>query len=247
VSKAPAADQTRLLKVQEIDSRIDRAQHQREALPEAQRLAETREQLAHAEDAAATAHAELGDVQRDLTRIEDEIEKVKARQERDQTRLDSGMGQAKELQALSSELEALKKRLSELEDKALEVMERVEEAEHKSEAAQAAAQSLREQAGAQSAEVELTYDRLDKEMAAAKLERATAQDGLDEKLMALYERVRAKSGGIGAAPLRSGRCEGCHLAINPGDMSKIRQAAPDDVIRCEECGRILVRDEESGL
>jgi predicted nucleic acid-binding Zn-ribbon protein len=52
---------------------------------------------------------------------------------------------------------------------------------------------------------------------------------------------------VGAAALRAGRCQGCHLTLNTVDLNQIRASAPDEVIRCEECRRILVRTPESGL
>ncbi len=66
-------------------------------------------------------------------------------------------------------------------------------------------------------------------------------------LIELYERLRAQHGGVGAAALRRGSCEGCHLSLNTVDLNAIRAAAPDDIVRCEECRRILVRTDESGL
>jgi hypothetical protein len=52
---------------------------------------------------------------------------------------------------------------------------------------------------------------------------------------------------VGAAALRRGQCQGCHLSLNTVDLNAIRAAAADDVLRCEECRRILVRTDESGL
>jgi uncharacterized protein len=72
-----------------------------------------------------------------------------------------------------------------------------------------------------------------------------AQEPAD--LLELYERLRAQHGGVGAAALRRGRCQGCHLTLNTADLNVIRAAAPDVVVRCEECRRILVRTDESGL
>jgi predicted nucleic acid-binding Zn-ribbon protein len=63
----------------------------------------------------------------------------------------------------------------------------------------------------------------------------------------LYEKVRAASSGVGAAALRRGQCEGCHLQLNTTDLNRIREADPDEVLRCEECRRILVRTADSGL
>ncbi len=69
----------------------------------------------------------------------------------------------------------------------------------------------------------------------------------DHCLPLLYERMRVQHGGVGAAALRGGRCEGCHLSLNTVDLNTIRAADPDEVLRCEECRRILVRTPESGL
>jgi predicted nucleic acid-binding Zn-ribbon protein len=65
-------------------------------------------------------------------------------------------------------------------------------------------------------------------------------------LLALYEKLRAQHG-VGAAALRGSRCQGCHLSLNTVDLNRIRAAAPDEVLRCEECRRILVRTPDSGL
>jgi predicted nucleic acid-binding Zn-ribbon protein len=65
--------------------------------------------------------------------------------------------------------------------------------------------------------------------------------------MELYEKLRSQHGGVGAAALRRGQCQGCHLSMNTVDLNAMRAAAPDDIVRCEECRRILVRTSESGL
>ena len=71
--------------------------------------------------------------------------------------------------------------------------------------------------------------------------RADLAGGIDDKLLALYDRIRDSSGGLGAAEFTHGRCGGCRLELNPVDVSAIERAASDEVVRCEECGRILVR------
>ena len=68
-----------------------------------------------------------------------------------------------------------------------------------------------------------------------------------DDLLALYEKIRTSSGGTGAAALRQRRCGGCQLELNPVEINRIRTAAEDEVVRCEECRRILVRTPESGL
>jgi len=72
--------------------------------------------------------------------------------------------------------------------------------------------------------------------------RAAIAADLPADLLDLYDRLRAQHG-VGAAALRHGRCEGCHLSLNTVDLGRIRAAPPDEVIRCEECRRILVREQ----
>ena len=86
---------------------------------------------------------------------------------------------------------------------------------------------------------------IDSEVAAVTAQREQAAAGLDAGLVALYERIREQQSGLGAAALRGRRCEGCRLELNPTDLERIRTAPADEVVRCEECRRILVRVPES--
>ena len=70
---------------------------------------------------------------------------------------------------------------------------------------------------------------------------------MGDDLVALYEKIRASSGGIGAAVLRQRRCEGCNLELNQVDINRLTAAPQDEVLRCEECRRILIRTSESGV
>ena len=79
------------------------------------------------------------------------------------------------------------------------------------------------------------------------MERERAADGMAEDLMTLYNKLRAQKGGIGAAALRARRCGGCSLEINAAELGVIAKAPSDEVLRCEECSRILIRTQESGL
>ena len=48
-------------------------------------------------------------------------------------------------------------------------------------------------------------------------------------------------GGVGAAALVGNKCNGCNLAINAVEMERIKSLSKDELLRCEECRRILVR------
>ena len=193
---------------------------------------------------ARTAEA---DVQREVAKADSDVQLVRDRSARNQSRLMAGQGTAKDMQALQHEVDSLTRRQAELEDIELEVMERAEGLA----AAVAELEGQRAELVAGIDELTAARDRvlneLETEAATVARPRADIVSGVGDELVALYEKIRASSGGIGAAALRQRRCEGCRLELNQVDINRIRAAADDEVLRCEECRRILVRTSESGL
>jgi predicted nucleic acid-binding Zn-ribbon protein len=192
---------------------------------------------------ARTAH---DDVQREVAKADADVQLVRDRSARNQARLMAG-GTAKDMQALQHEVDSLTRRQAELEDVELEVMERAEGLA----AAVARAEEQRAELAARVDELAAERDRVVAELVAEAEPVARPRDdvvaGVGAELVGLYEKIRASSGGIGAAALRQRRCEGCRLELNQVDINRIRAAADDEVLRCEECRRILVRTSESGL
>ncbi len=190
----------------------------------------------------------MSDLSRAQKKADAEVEQVKTRRSRDEERLNSGaISNPKDLESLQHELVALERRISTLEDDELEVMEKLEEAQTKLTALQADLNAVNEDlaqaVGARDAAIVV----LDEQAADAQADRAQAAQGVPDELIALYDKVRAQYGGLGAAALRARRCEGCRLELNGADLREIAAAPEDDVLRCPECGRILVRTAESGL
>jgi predicted nucleic acid-binding Zn-ribbon protein len=242
VPTAPAADQKRLLAVQDADLRAQQAQHRRATLPVLASLDELSARVADLSDERSARAALVGDIKREVTKIEDDVASVRARAARDNARLQSGQGTAKDVQALASELDLLARRTSDLEDVELEILERLEVAEAELAAAESQHSEISAQIGDLEKERDAAYAQIDGELAAIAQERAAAAEGLDSGLLSLYERLRAQHGGVGAASLVRGQCQGCHMTLNAGDLAAIEASAPDQVVRCEECGRILVRE-----
>ncbi len=238
---APAADQRRLLDVQALDTRLDQLAHKRRALPELARIAELDAQVADLHTALVTSQTAVADLRRELAKAEADVQQVRDRAARNQSRLDSGQGTAKDLQALQHELESLAKRQGDLEEVELEVMERLEAHEGALTEVQDAHAQLVTGKSQIEAQRDAALAQLDAEAAQVQAERATVATGLDAGLVTLYDRLRAQLGGSGAAALRGRRCEGCRLELNPLDLDGIKAKPEDAVVRCEECGRILVR------
>jgi predicted nucleic acid-binding Zn-ribbon protein len=247
VLKADPTRQWRLLDLQAIDTRLDQIAHARKTLPQIAQLKDLHTQAELLDSELVRVRTELSDVQREVAKAEADVQLVRDRAARDQARLDSGTGSAKDLQALQHELQSLARRQAELEDVELEVMERAEAVE----AEVTRLEGKESELAAKLEEAQAAHDAaladLDAEARRVAAPRADVVAGVGEDLVALYEKVRAASGGLGAAALSHRRCGGCQLELNSVDMSRIKAAPADEVLRCEECRRILVRTAESGL
>lgn len=198
------------------------------------------------DDDITRAAVEVSDLEAEQRKADADVDLVRQRSEKDRTLLDT-INDAKQLSNLQHELESLARRQSELEDVELEVMERLEEAQK----AHVALRAQRETLDADLAEARTARDNALADLAddekVALAARAAAAEGIPDDVMKLYDKLRADHGGIGAAALHRGRCEGCRIELTPVDIDRIRQAPPAEVIRCEECRRILVRTPDSGL
>lgn len=247
MTTANALDQVRLLDVQALDTRLSQLAHRRRTLPEHQQLEGLSARLAELKDALVTAQTQADDVAREVAKAEADVDLVRQRAARDQARLDSGSGSAKDLQAVQHELVSLARRQSDLEDVELEVMERLEQAQ----SSVSALQTEQAEADAELARLTAVRDaalaEIDQEVQQVTAQRDHIAEGLDAGLIELYDQVRKSSGGLGAAALAARRCGGCRLELTPVELGRIRAAAPDEVLRCDECRRILVRTPDSGL
>jgi predicted nucleic acid-binding Zn-ribbon protein len=176
------------------------------------------------------------------------VDQVRQRAARDQQRLDSGaVSSPKDLENLQHEIASLARRQSDLEDVVLEVMERRESAQERVVELTGRVESVEAKAADAKARREAALGEIDGESAVVTKERETVAATVPADLLKLYEKLRVQQGGVGAARLYQRRCEGCRQELAITEMNEVRAAAPDKVLRCENCSRILVRTPESGL
>ncbi|HEY3506971.1 MAG TPA: C4-type zinc ribbon domain-containing protein [Actinocatenispora sp.] len=244
--KADPAAQRRLLDLQATDTALTQLAYRRGHLPELAELDRLDGELRDATDEQVRAETAVEDLDRDISRLERDVDQVRQRAAKDRQRLDSGSGGAKELESLQHELASLGRRQSELEDSELELMEQREAAERTLAAATGRQSEVRGEREATEQRRDTALVEIAAEEERRRAERERFSVGLPEDLVALYERIRANTG-IGAAVLRARRCEGCRLELSGSDLAAVRGAPPNEVVRHEECGRILVRTDESGL
>lgn len=248
IIKASKDAQQLLLQVQELDSAALQLVHRRRTLPELgdlQRLAVQSDEL---DDALVAAETAVSDLESDQERAEQDLEPVRQRLARNQQRIADGtVPDPKALSSMVEEVEHLKKRIADLEDAELEVMQALEDATATRERRRSEAAELAEQRGALTTRRDEQFAVIDADLAERRRTREGLAPQLPADLLALYTRIASTHGGVGAAELVQRRCTGCRLEVNAADLRAIAAAAGDEVQRCEECGRILVRTAQSGL
>lgn len=242
--KAAVVQQRSLLELTELDAELARLTHRAGHLAEQQAYEQKQADHAAANDRLAALRIALEDLDNQVSRFEAEIESVRQREDRDRSLLQS-VADAKQLSELQHELDTLQRRQASLEDSLLEVMEHREELQ---------AQQNTELAEIDRLQGELTTAQQALDSALAEIDQTRQQRSarrdeltaaLDPELVALYERQRSR-GGPGAGPLQGGRCGACRIEIDRGELSRIATAADDDVLRCPECGAILLRIKDFG-
>ncbi len=181
-------------------------------------------------------------------KIDRDVEQVKARRVRDRDRMDQGLiTNPKDLERMQHELESLERRINTLEDEELEVMAQVEDAQRDLDSLTEQVREADERLAALGVARDEKTRAFDDELSEIDAERGPTVEEVPADLLALYDRLRDQKGGVGAAALRARQCGGCRLTLDNAELAVIRNAPPDEVIRCEECQRILVRTDESGL
>ena len=239
--KSSAEEQRNLIELQDLDLQLARLDHQTKSLPVLKELAQATEAF-ESHDALAIASAtEKSDIEVELRRSESDVEQVAARITKDQQFIDSGQASAKDLQNLLGELQSLNRRKQELEEVELEIMVRIDEAEtrrkhHESERARFAVEVER-----LTRERDLALGEIDTKRSEISRDREAKAATISKELLELYLKIKDSNGGVGAARLKDGQCEGCHLGINAVELTRIKSLADDELVRCEECRRILVR------
>jgi predicted nucleic acid-binding Zn-ribbon protein len=237
VPKADPFVQRRLLDLAGLDQSISAAEHRRANLPALALIAAGSARLSELRNARVGAETEVSDLERATRKLDNEIDQVRSRAARDAERLAAGAGNAKDLENLQHEITSLSRRQGVLEDEALE---------------------QKETADAELARVTADFDRAQSEIAAATSQRDEAFADIDEELgrhrqaraalvaelpadlAALYERIR-RTGGVAAAKLNGARCEAHRMDIDRVELAAIAAAPSDEVVRCPECGAILIR------
>lgn len=242
--EASPLEQRKLLNLQDCDTKIQQILHKILALDTDPKIVEVKNLCEMQRKALAVLEIKVSDIEREQRRFELDLEQIVARIVRTKEHLDLSVS-SKDTQGLEKELLSLDKRKLEIEDSLFVFMETLENLAKEAfdlkvnlEKQEQFFLSLDEQRQGQLS-VLLEEEKQQKET------RFVLASGLDAGLLALYEKVREKNGGVGVAQLLYKRCLGCQLELSPADLDFIKNSSLETIVRCEQCGRILVRVEET--
>ena len=238
--QAKIDDQVRVLRLAELDLLLTSLNQRIQILPESIAYKELNIEFETTRDLRIAATTELSDMSTEINRAENDVEQVASRIEKDERRLNAGQGTPKELEQMQHELVSLNTRRSELEEIELEVMLRVDSIKERIKELQAKEHALSVKLEAASSAKESALSSLNSEISVTLENKRKLTAETDKALVELYEKIRG-NGVTGAAKLINGKCSGCNLAINAGDLTKLLALPAEEVARCEECRCILVR------
>jgi predicted nucleic acid-binding Zn-ribbon protein len=142
---------------------------------------------------------------------------------------------------MSDEIDGFKARQSVLEDELLEIMEALEPVDERLVTGGTTQNELEERLTVARASLGVAETTVDRELAEVTAARPAALAPIPKAWLDRYEKLRAHLGGVAVATLDGPRCTGCNLMLPTRELEHVRAAAPEVIIECEQCGRILVR------
>ena len=240
--KASHSDQQAILEVQRLDDQLASLAQREASLPESIALNSVVIKRNNVRDLRIAAETERTDVKRELARAEGDVEQIVTRIQRDEARLNSGTGTPKELEQTQHELVTLGARRAELEEAELTIMVQVEAISNRINELIAE----EERFAAEIADLEIKKENaltiIINERTAVSEKRSAIAAPIAHDLKDLYAKLSADNNGNGAAPLVGNECKGCHLTINTTEVGRIATLPAEEVVRCEQCRCILVRE-----
>ena len=239
--KSSPEEQERVMTLQTLDTSLTQLAHKEKTLSVIQALEILTISHNSTRDLIIAAETEKADIKHELSKSEIDVEQVVTRIEKDEKRMASGTASPKELEQMQHELASLNKRRSELEEIELEVMVRVDGIDDRIKSLSVERDQFKLKMAELDAQKTKELTDIAEAVSSANGKRADIAAKISAEVVELYEKIKKTGDGIGAARLIEGKCDGCHLSINAVELSKIKETAADEIVRCEECRRILVR------
>ncbi len=231
----------KLLNLQHIDTELDKLNRVQADYPEA--IAELRKKLETAKQAVDDKKQQAIDLDKTRRHLEGELETIQADLKKHQDRLYE-VKTNREYDALQIEIEVLGNRADENETIILEGIEQHDDLKTMLEEEESAYKALKADYLGQIQDLQSRLDLVDGEASGWRKQRSVAEELVERPALSNYNRIRrVVRDGVAVVPIGKGSCGGCFRQLPPQRRMEVRRQ--DRIIRCENCGRILVWREEA--
>ncbi|MGC6580859.1 MAG: zinc ribbon domain-containing protein [Akkermansiaceae bacterium] len=228
-------DIQQLVRLQDLDQKLDSLDKELERIPREQNLA--RERLAHDEAALAKAKSDLQqneiaikNVDLDRKTRKDTIEKLKTQQFETKKN--------EEYAKLGEEVKRYEGLVDELETQELELMEKSDECRAVIESTHAALAKTQGLVDEEIAELDARAATRRDEIAALNEQRNTAAADIDEDLLSDYTRLYKKREGNAVCKVSPERiCSSCHVQVISSTFAAAKSG--ETIAECDNCGSLL--------
>ncbi|TET53226.1 MAG: hypothetical protein E3J54_04670 [Actinobacteria bacterium] len=232
-----------LLELQDIDSAIQTAQKELEAMVEKKTYEKLQTEL---KDLASKERA-MKEKLKAQNLVQDkkngELEMLSQKIAKEEKKLFGGTGSnPKELAALQQEIKHLNQNRDLLETEVLENMEILSSLEEKMSSLKERIRERENEASEAESSVLEKETQLKGQLGKLANDRELKTKDIDNELLEEYDEIRERKGGLGVAALIDGICQACHVKVPATDLDKIinKDEAYD---YCATCSRIIILKE----
>jgi predicted nucleic acid-binding Zn-ribbon protein len=239
--RAAHESQKLLIELSSFDQKVSRLSNQKQNHPQLSKITELTARLPSIEASIVENESQINETKKELSRAEVDVENIAKRVKKDNERLNSGETSAKDLTQIQHEIGTLKSKQKELEEVEISILEIIEDLEHKKSGLQEILTQVKDEISQLNTSIKDDFSKANSEIAAFTTNRNKVVSKIDKSLVELYEKIRLEHG-IGAGMFSHGTCSSCQIQISAAEINKINALDPEEVIRCENCRCILVRN-----
>jgi uncharacterized protein len=231
-----------LLVLQSHDTALGQLHHRRGHLPQHAEHTSVQEEIKRIDSGIAAVRSSHAQISVQMANLEQQVHELDAKIDAlNQQMFGDASRSPRELQAIEADIESIRKHRSTLEDSELELIEEFEPIDAAVQQADTDIARLRARLAELEAEIGQAQQQIDADAAMTVQQRNDVAAGIDPATVQLYESIRKNNRGVGVAKLEHGTCMSCRLKIAAVELDRIAHLPADAMIRCEECGAILVR------
>jgi uncharacterized protein len=143
----------------------------------------------------------------------------------------------KEYAAMLQQIQDAKADASLIEDKILVLFEQADKSKSEVEAEKVRLQGEEKVFALDKKKLEERVKEIDDRLSQLEAQRKQVVPGVDEKILAQYERILSNRDGLAIVEVRDNSCKGCNMSVPPQVINLIQMY--ERIITCEICNRML--------